>query len=223
MLNISPALIIFDCDGVLVDSEPIANRILAQSLSKEGYECSFEDSIEKFVGRDLTTIVNQVETELGRELSERFFEQLQAQTYATFQKYLKPVPGIGAVLGKISLPKCVASSGTIDKIEFTLTLTGLRHHFGSAVFSASQVPRGKPYPDLFLHAAQQFSVSPNACIVVEDSIPGVLGARAAGMHVLGYAGGTHVRPNHDHLLTEAGAQVFLSMTSLPKLLTTKFE
>ena len=152
-----------------------------------------------------------------------FFEQLQAQTYATFQKYLKPVPGIGAVLGKISLPKCVASSGTIDKIEFTLTLTGLRHHFGSAVFSASQVPRGKPYPDLFLHAAQQFSVSPNACIVVEDSIPGVLGARAAGMHVLGYAGGTHVRPNHDHLLTEAGAQVFLSMTSLPKLLTTKFE
>ena len=215
------ALIIFDCDGVQVDSEPIANRILSTFLNKEGYQCSFAESVKKFVGKDLPSILRQVECELGRHLSEGFMQRLRTETYKAFKEHLRPVDGIEMVLDQILAPKCVASSGNMEKMDLTLNLTGLRHHFGDAIFSAHQVPQGKPHPDLFLHAARHFGVSPHLCTVIEDSVPGVVGARAAGMTVLGYAGGKYIPPRHDQSLSEAGAQVFFTMRALPGLLGIK--
>ncbi len=218
MFPVEPALIIFDCDGVLVNSEPIANRILAEALTSEGYVCSFEDSVERFLGRDLPTIIREVEDSFGQKLSEGFFDKLRADTYAASQNNLQPVPGIDSALGYIACPKCVASSGPPEKIRLSLDLTGLRHHFGEALFSAPQASRGKPHPDLFLHASRQFDVQPEDCVVVEDSVPGVLGARAAGMAVLGYAGGDYIAPGHCKSRMEAGAKTFSKMDALPDLL-----
>ncbi len=223
MFPVKPALVIFDCDGVLVNSEPLANRILAEALTSEGYACSFEESVEHFLGRDLPTIIREVEDSFGQKLSEGFFENLRADTYAAFRKHLQPVPGIDSALGYIACPKCVASSGPPEKIRLSLGLTGLRHHFGEALFSATQVSRGKPHPDLFLYASRYFDVQPKDCVVVEDSVPGVLGARAAGMSVLGYAGGDYVAPGHCESLMEAGAKTFSKMDALPDLLEALFK
>ena len=223
MSPLEPALVIFDCDGVLVDSEPIANRILAEALTSEGYACSFEQSVERFLGRDLPAIIREVEDGLGQKLSEGFFERLRADTYAAFRKQLQPVPGIDSALNYIACPKCVASSGPPEKIRLSLDLTGLRHHFGEALFSATQVSRGKPHPDLFLHAARYFDVQPEECVVVEDSVPGVLGAKAAGIPVLGYVGGDYVAPGHCKSLVEVGAKTFSKMDALPDLLEDLFK
>ena len=223
MFPMKPALVIFDCDGVLVNSEPIANRILAETLTREGYPCTFAESVLRFVGLDLPAIIHQVERELGQKLSNGFYERLRADTDAAFCKHLKPVPGINAALDRILSPKCVASSGPSEKIKLSLDLTGLRHHFGEALFSAHQVPRGKPHPDLFLHAAHHFNVHPGECVVIEDSLPGVVGANAAGMTVLGYAGGDHVPPGHAKCLSQAGADSFFKMDMLPCLLEKLFE
>ena len=223
MFPMKPALVIFDCDGVLVNSEPIANRILAETLTREGYPCTFAESVLRFVGLDLPAIIHQVERELGQKLSNGFYERLRADTDAAFCKHLKPVPGINAALDRILSPKCVASSGPPEKIKLSLDLTGLRHHFGEALFSAHQVPRGKPHPDLFLHAAHHFNVHPGECVVIEDSLPGVVGANAAGMTVLGYAGGDHVPPGHAECLSQVGADSFFTMDMLPCLLEKLFE
>lgn len=216
------ALVIFDCDGVLVNSEPIANRILARALTHEGYPCTFEESILRFVGRDLTSIIDQVEGDLGRKLSDGFCEHLRTKTYAAFRKHLEPVSGISGALDRILFPKCVASSGAPEKIQLSLTVTGLRHHFGDALFSTQQVHRGKPYPDLFLHAALQFDIRPHACVVIEDSVPGVTGARAAGMKVFGYSGAEHASSDLAHSLSQAGAEPFFEMDLLPGLLINYF-
>ena len=223
MFPVEPALVIFDCDGVLVNSEPIANRILAEALTSEGYVCSFEESVERFLGRDLPTIIREVEDGFGQTLSEGFIERLRDDTYAAFCKHLQPIPGIDSALGYIVSPKCVASSGPPEKIRLSLDLTGLRHHFGEALFSATQVSRGKPHPDLFFHASRYFDVQPEACVVVEDSVPGVLGAKAAGMQVLGYAGGDYVAPGHHKSLMEAGAKTFSKMDALPDFLQNLFK
>ena len=222
VLPVKPALVIFDCDGVLVNSEPIANHILAESLTAEGYACTFEESVIRFLGRDLPAIIQEVERKLGQQLSDGFFDRLRANTYAAFRKHLKPVTGIDAALDCILFPKCVASSGPPEKIRLSLDLTELRHHFGDALFSATQVPRGKPHPDLFFHAARHFGVRPEECVVVEDSVPGVIGAKAAGMAVLGYAGGDYVAPGHSKSLVVAGAKTFCKMDVLPDLLEDLF-
>lgn len=214
----APQLIIFDCDGVLVDSEPIANRILAKALTAAGYPCGVEQSVARFVGRSLASIVDEVEAALGHKLPSHFTARLQAETYAAFRRDLEPVPGVAAALDQIQSRKCVASSGAVEKMELTLGLTGLRHHFGDHLFSAAMVPRGKPFPDLFLHAAEAMNAQPNACIVVEDSLPGVEAARAAGMRVLGYAGGSHTLPGHADNLAGAGAETFSAMSELPELI-----
>ena len=223
MLPTEPTLVIFDCDGVLVNSEPIANQILANTLTAEGYECSFQESIEQFLGRDLPSIIREVEDSLGQKLSEGFLEGLRANTYAAFREHLQPIPGVDAALCRITFPKCVASSGPPEKIRLSLGLTRLRHHFGEALFSATQVSRGKPHPDLFLHAARYFDAHPGECVVVEASVPGVLGAKAAGMAVLGYAGGDYITPGHCKSLMDAGAKTFSKMGALPNLIKDIFK
>ena len=210
------ALVIFDCDGVLVDSESIANKILAQSLTQEGYTCSFREAITKFVGRDLNSIQRQVEQELGRSLDPSFQTKLQRKTAHLFEKELKPIEGIKTALKAIPSSKCIASSGSHEKIRLSLTLTSLSDFFlPETIFSASEVPNGKTAPDLFLHAAAKMGVNPLRSIVIEDSVPGVAAARAAGMPVFGFAGGQHVDPNHSRDLSKAGAIVFKCMASLP--------
>lgn len=210
----TPALIIFDCDGVLVDSEPIANRIMVEALADAGYTITLADAVARFVGRSMASVVAMVETDLGRALPEGFVDALQERTFAAFTRDLRAMPGVADALMRLEHPVCVASSGAPDKIALSLALTGLDRFFDGHLFSAAMVARGKPAPDLFLHAAHCMGCAPDSCLVIEDSVPGVEAARAAGMRVLGFAGGGHAGPDLGDRLRVAGAEVFSDMALL---------
>jgi HAD superfamily hydrolase (TIGR01509 family) len=206
-------LVIFDCDGVLVDSEGIANRILAERLTAIGLPTSTEEAMHEYMGRSMPSCLEQIEEKLQRPVPSGWVDDLRARTFDAFERGLRAVPGVEAALDKISVPTCVASSGDREKMQTTLALTGLLPRFEGRLFSASDVGRGKPFPDLFLHAAASMGVSPQACAVVEDTVPGVSAGRAAGMKVFGFA-----RHAAADALSAAGAQVFSRMESLPELL-----
>ncbi len=206
-------LVIFDCDGVLVDSEPIANRVLAAALNEIGLGHDAAATERATRGLSMASVVDWAEAELGRALPDDFLGAVQARTFAAFRAGLDAVPGVAAALERIRLPVCVASSGEVEKVELTLGLTGLLPRFEGRIFSATQVPRGKPHPDLFLHAARTLGAPPPACAVVEDSLPGVEAGRAAGMTVLAYA-----QEPEAGRLAAAGARVFADMAELPALL-----
>src|SRR5262245_38214943 len=184
-----PRLVIFDCDGVLVDSERLAIRVDVEVLAEFGWVMTEQDAIERFVGLSMTQIRQRVESHLGRVLPSNWEDAFQKRLQEVFVSELAPVQGIVEVLDVIPHATCVASSGTHEKIKFSLTLTGLSDRFVGRIFSATEVSRGKPAPDLFLHAAERMQVVPGECVVVEDSAPGVAAALAAGMSVLAYAGG----------------------------------
>ncbi len=215
----TPELVIFDCDGVLVDSEPIANRILVAALAEAGYAIDMDQAMARFVGRGMAAVVAMVEAEHGRPLPPDFLERLQARTFAAFRAELRPIPGIRQALAAITAPVCVASSGSHQKIALSLSLCGLDAAFRGRVFSAADVTRGKPHPELFLHASQRLGARPEASVVVEDSVVGVAAAAAAGMIPLGFAGGSHGGPALARRLGEAGARVFDRMVALPGLLS----
>ncbi len=206
-------LIIFDCDGVLVDSELLSNRVLAQMLGEIGLPMSLEDIIATFMGHSMAACVDIIEQRTGRPLPSTFVADFRDRTFDVFRRELRPVAGIEAVLDAIDRPFCVASSGPPEKIQLTLSTTGLMPRFTGRIFSAVEVARGKPHPDLFLHAAQMMGVTPARCVVVEDSVRGVQAAVAAGMRVLGFADLTDADE-----LAAAGADVFRSMDQLPALL-----
>lgn len=211
-------LAIFDCDGVLVDSEPIANASFSRALRPHGLDWSIEETMRRLMGRSLKSCVEICEAELGRKLPDDFLESMQAVTYRNFREApLQPIAGVKeAVLAlqAAGLETCVASSGAPEKMRFTLGLTGLWDLFGGRIFSSMQVPRGKPFPDLFLHAAIALDVQPFDCVVVEDSVPGIQAARAAGMRALAYAGA----PYADRAaLKAAGGELFDDMRKLPDL------
>ena len=212
-----PALVIFDCDGVLVDSELIASHVLADALSEAGYKCPPADCLGRFLGRDMTMVVDMVEAETGRRLAKDFLDSVQERTFAAFRRALKPVPGVHAALAGLDQQICVASSGKPEKIALSLALTGLDRFFDGRVFSASMVARAKPAPDLFLHAAAAMAVAPDCCLVIEDSPAGIEAARAAGMRVLGFAGASHGGPDHAAGLRALGAETFADMSLLPAL------
>lgn len=211
-------LVIFDCDGVLVDSEPLANTCFARALRREGLDWNVEETMRRLMGRSMKSCVEIVEGELGRALPADFVDRLQADTMQAFRDApLKAVPGVVEAIDAIEaagIATCVASSGSLDKMRVTLGITGLWSRFEGRIFSASQVPRGKPFPDLFLHAAIQMNEQPFDCTVVEDSLPGVQAARSAGMRALAYVGVTH---SDVAALQVAGARTFESMSSLPML------
>jgi HAD superfamily hydrolase (TIGR01509 family) len=207
-------LVIFDCDGVLVDSERLAVRIDVQVLAKLGWILTEAEVIERFVGRSDKSIAADIEAHLGRRLSDNWLEEFEALYRAAFAAELKPVPGVVDALDQITLPTCVASSGSHDKMRYTLGLTGLYERFAGRIFSAYEVARGKPAPDLFLHAASRMGVEPAACAVVEDSRYGIEAARAAGMRAFGFAGGLTPRAR----LEAPGILVFSDMRELPGLL-----
>ena len=178
-------LVIFDCDGVLVDSERLAVRIDVQVMAQLGWILTEAEVIERFLGRSDKSIKADIEAHLGRSLPDDWEQQFQSLYRAAFAAELKPVPGVLEALDQINLPTCVASSGSHDKMRFTLGLTGLYERFAGRIFSVHDVARGKPAPDLFLYAAARMGVAPEACAVVEDSQYGIEAARAAGMRPFG--------------------------------------
>ncbi len=217
-----PELIIFDCDGVLVDSEPIANRVLAEAITAAGLPTTYEESCRDYVGLSMGSVMEKIEGKLGGPLPDDWLNTLQEETWERFRQSLEPVAGVEQVID-FALAKgigiCVASSGTHEKMHLTLGKTGLKRHFGDNIFSASQVTRGKPFPDLFEFAARHMGTPPARSIVVEDSVPGVTAARAARMQVFAYAGDPLARTD---ALARAGGQLVRSMTELRNELSQLF-
>jgi HAD superfamily hydrolase (TIGR01509 family) len=212
-------LVIFDCDGVLVDSEVISCRAHAEVLTRHGYPITSEQVFDRFLGRSTRQANLEVEAELGRSLPDDFHAQLQDELLQAFAATLQAVPHIGQALDAIAQPVCVASSGSQQRMRASLGRVGLYDRLAPHIFSASQVERGKPAPDLFLFAAEQMAAAPERCVVVEDSIPGIIGALAAGMTVFGFHGGSHCRPGHAETLRAAGAtKTFGDMRQLPALI-----
>jgi HAD superfamily hydrolase (TIGR01509 family) len=207
-------LVIFDCDGVLVDSERIAVRVNVALGAQLGWPITETEVIERFVGRSATSIGELVAARLGDEVAAVWGREFERLHRDAVDVDLVAVDGITEALDAITLPTCVASSGSHDKMRHTLTRTGLYHRFDGRIFSASEVARGKPAPDLFLHAANKMGVLPSACVVIEDSRYGVQAARAAGMRVLGYAAGMIPR----HWLEGPDTVVFDDMRALPALI-----
>ncbi|MFF7590884.1 HAD family hydrolase [Kitasatospora purpeofusca] len=207
-------LVIFDCDGVLVDSERIAARVQIGLGAELGWPLTEEEVVERFIGRSMASIDEQVAERLGRETADRWWAEFVRRHAEEVDAGLEPVDGLPEALDAITLPTCVASSGSHEKMAHTLGRTGLHHRFAGRIFSATEVARGKPAPDLFLHAARRMGVPPSACAVVEDSAPGVLAARAAGMRAFGYAGGLTPAAR----LAGPDTVVFEDMRELPALL-----
>lgn len=212
----SYGLIIFDNDGVLVDSEPLANRVLARLLTDLGHPTTYEESTKNYMGTSLHYVHESVQERSGRPLPPDFDATYHARVFEAFRRDLRQVPGVVDVIEKLradGVPYCVASSGSHEKINVALRTTGLDGLFtGNTIFSSQDVDRGKPAPDLFLHAAKAMGVSPEQCAVIEDSPAGVEAARAAGMDVYGF---TAMTPPSK--LANATA-LFHQMGTLPDLL-----
>lgn len=209
-------LVIFDCDGVLVDSELIACRIEAEELSRIGYTISPEENVRRFSGKSQKDVMETVERELGSPLPLDFEERLDNRVFEALSRELKPMEGIENIL--LDSPwKCVASSGSPERIRSSLEITGLSEYFPShAIYNANMVLNGKPAPDLFLHAANQMEATPNQCIVIEDSVHGIRAGKAAGMYVVGFIGGSHIMDaDHHNALKRAGAdEICTHMTDI---------
>lgn len=209
-------LVIFDCDGVLVDSERITNQVLVEMLGELGLQLTLDDMFEQFVGHSMSQCLSRIADLLGRRPPDDFLAIYRTRTRAALESNLLAVPGVEDALDSISLPYCVASSGDHEKMRSTLGITGLWPRFEGRIFSVTEVSNPKPAPDVFLHAASSCGVSPTDCVVVEDSPTGVAAAVAAGMTVLGFSALTPA-----HRLRAAGAHhIFARMSDLPGLLDT---
>jgi HAD superfamily hydrolase (TIGR01509 family) len=214
-----PSLVIFDCDGVLIDSELIACRVDAECLTEIGVPTTAKFIQENFVGVSSRVMFERVERDHGRSLPADFPAMLQQRLSAAFDDELEAIAGVADMLPALGVKACVASSSQPERLRHTLGVTGLWQHFEPHVFSAAMVRNGKPAPDLFLYAAEKMGMRPPDCVVVEDSRAGVAAGRAAGMRVLGFTGGGHCAPDHGARLREAGADaVFADMRKLPELL-----
>lgn len=208
-------LIIFDSDGVLVDSEEIALAVLARAACRAGAQIDLPEALTLFRGLKIADCVVEIERRSGRRVGDAFIEDVRRATALAFEADLQAVEGVHEALAAISTPVCVASNGPMSKLAQTLSLTKLQGHFEGRVFSAYEVGSWKPDPGLFLHAARTLGADPARCVVVEDSLTGVQAAKAAGMRVLGFTG---ARPGAGFELGGAGAQPFDRMVDLPVLL-----
>jgi HAD superfamily hydrolase (TIGR01509 family) len=202
---IQPDLIIFDCDGVLVDSEVLSCSCLSKVLAGYGIDLGLDQAFDLFLGRSVTAVVAHYEA-LGRSIPEQFSTELAAGVRAAFLSALCPIEGVNSVLEGLQIQHCVASSSDVDRVCLSLSLTGLAAHFDSRIYTSQMVERGKPAPDLFLYAAERMQADPHRTLVIEDSISGVRAAKAAGMTVWGFVGGSHYRSRDGMaILYEAGA------------------
>ncbi|MGH7060666.1 MAG: HAD family hydrolase [Stellaceae bacterium] len=215
-----PELLIFDCDGVLVDSELIFARVLGECLTEAACPASADEALILGFGRNRDTLTAAVEARFGRSLPDGFFEAMRARTALVLGQELAAMPGVVELLAGMPEPRCVASNGHLERVRERLALTGLLPFFDPHVFSAIQVAAGKPAPDLFLFAAERLGVVPPDCLVIEDSLAGVEAARAAGMAVVGFCGGSHCPKGHAETLTAAGcSRVFGRMADLGRFLS----
>ena len=214
-----PDLVIFDCDGVLIDSEPIVNRVHAAALTRLGYPLTSEECVRRFAGMPDRAMYEIIEAERGAPLPPAYDAETRMRIEAAYRAELRAIPGIEQALEAMGDRRlCVASSSLPDKMRLGLELVGLYDRFAPYLFSASMVARGKPAPDLFLYAAERMGALPSRCLVVEDSVAGVTAGCAAGMAVLGFTGGGHCGPGHAERLLGAGARTaFDNMTLLPAL------
>ena len=212
-------LVIFDCDGVLVDSEPIAQRVLGDLLDELGVGMPQADVRTNFFGKTVPQCIVLIERLTGRPMSAELIASWRARLYAAFEQVpVTAVDGVHDVLSELRLPVCVVSNGPIDKMETTLGVTGLRTFFGDHLFSPDLGIPGKPAPDLFLAAARTFGIAPASCAVIEDSAGGIRGANAAGMRAFGFTG----LPSTDvEQLAATGAELFDDMRALPQLIANR--
>ena len=212
-------LVIFDCDGVLIDSELLSVEADLACLAEDGIDISAEEILARYTGISMAGMLADLEARFGRTFPD-FADRHRRRLNALFEADLKPIPGVAGVLASLSCRACVASSSTPERLRHALTLVGLFDRFHPHIFSTTEVARGKPAPDLFLHAAERMGVPPARCIVIEDSIPGVAAAASAGMSAIGFTGGAHCRPGHDtRLFADGAALVIAAMTELPRALS----
>lgn len=211
--------VIFDCDGVLVDSEKIGVHIDRNVLAEVGIDFTVEEVVATFMGKSDRYFIETVESMIGKPVPNNWLEEISRRYQEAFENELTPVPGIVAALNELELPHCVASSGSHEKMRFTLGKTGLLDRFENKLFSSTQVDRGKPHPDLFLFAAKQMGWDPQRCLVVEDSHAGVEAGLAAGMKVAAYAGGflKHDDRKHENLVVIQEMAELKRITSEPLL------
>ena len=188
------ALVIFDCDGVLVDSEAISGEVLIGALAEVGVAVDFAHVRRHFIGRSFPTVAASLRAG-GHALPDGFEATYRARVLAAFEARLRPTPGVADFVSRLRVPACVATSSSPPRLARTLALAGLAAAFGPRRFTASEVARGKPAPDLFLHAAACMGAAPEGCLVIEDSAPGLEAAAAAGMRSILYAGGSHHGPD----------------------------
>jgi len=198
-------LVIFDCDGVLIDSEIIASEVTAEFFTAEGFAITGLEMAARFAGMPGADIVAVVEDEMGHRLPEDFFARSEAEIDRRLA-HVRIMPGAMDLLDALEGPRCVCSNSHAERLKTNLTTVGLFNRFKPYIFSAPEIGRSKPAPDVFLHAARQLDADPAQTIVVEDSVTGVTGAIAAGMRVIGFTGGSHSWPGHGDLLMEAGAE-----------------
>ncbi|MGE5534248.1 MAG: HAD family hydrolase [Acidobacteriota bacterium] len=209
-------LLIFDCDGVLVDSERLSHAELAQLMTQLGRPMTTEQAIEIFAGQRLQDVMRTAEVLLSKPIPADLAEEAGRRLLARFRRELKPLAGVREAIETLPLARCVASSSTLERLRISMEVTGLADLFDDRLFSADQVEHGKPAPDLFLLAARSFGVSPADCIVIEDSALGIRAARAAGMKAIGFVGASHATTQLGRQLKAAGADVVIeSMSELP--------
>lgn len=212
-------LVIFDCDGVLIDSELLSVEADLACLSEEGVDLSGEEILDRYTGISMAGMLADLEARFGRSFPD-FADRHRERLRALFDAGLKPIPGVAEVLVSLACKACVASSSTPERLRHALTLVGLFDRFDPHIFSTTEVARGKPAPDLFFHAAERMGVARARSVVIEDSIPGVTAAVAAGMTAIGFTGGAHCRPGHDsRLYAEGAALVIDNMAQLPGALS----
>jgi HAD superfamily hydrolase (TIGR01549 family) len=197
---------IFDFDGVIADSELLANTVLADYVSGLGMPTTVEDALATYMGKRWPEVVDLIQKGFGRSLPESFADDLKLATFKCFGSDLREVRGAAAFLRRFpEIRRCIASSSSLDRLKLCLDILGLAGDFGNNVFSADMVARGKPHPDIFLYAAEKMDVSAGECLVIEDSVGGVRAAVAAGMLVLGLCAASHIKEGHAQALSEAGA------------------
>ena len=209
----STGLVVFDCDGVLVDTERLTVGIEARVLTELGWPITAEEVVRRWMGKTSQAQLDNLRARIGEDLTREFDERLSRELAVAFEADLTAVEGVTALVDRLhdaGVPTCVASSGTHDRMRETLGITGLFDRFDGRIFSATEVAHGKPETDLFVHAAHAHGVPPSACVVIEDSVYGVRAGVAAGMSVYGFAGGLTAAD----ALVEAGATTFAQMSDL---------
>ena len=212
--------IIYDFDGVLADSEVLSNSVIADVVSELGVPTSLDDAYRTYMGKRLNDVIETIERVTGRKLPDDFADSYQRRTFDVFRARLKPVDGAREfITAWREVPNCIASSSSPERLALSLEVLDMATLFQGRVFSASNVARGKPHPDIFLHAAGQLGVAPRECVVIEDSVGGVAAARAAGALAIGLTAASHIKPGFDARLREAGAdEVVASFAELDRVI-----